>query len=99
MSDPFIPIEVFCEHEHVETTFVRSLHERGLIQVVIRSEQQYIASEELPRLEQLARMHYELDINLEGIEAISHLLERVEHMQSDLRSLRERLNLYEAGDR
>jgi chaperone modulatory protein CbpM len=99
MSDPFISIEVFCEHEQVETTFVRSLHERGLIQVVIRSEQPYIPSEELPRLEQLARMHYELDINLEGIEAISHLLERVEHMQNDLRSLRERLNLYEAGDR
>jgi chaperone modulatory protein CbpM len=99
MTDPFIPIEFFCEHDHVEATFVRSLHDRGLILVVIHREQQCIASEHLPRLERLARMHYDLDINLEGIEAISHLLERMEHMQNDVRTLRERLNLYEGSDR
>ena len=54
--------------------------------------------QQLPRLERLARMHYDLDINLEGIEAISHLLERVERMQHDLRALQEWLHLYE-GER
>ena len=34
--------------------------------------------------------------NLQGIEAISHLLERMDEAQRDLRALRERLRLYEA---
>lgn len=90
-----IAIEVFCQHEGVEPVFVQALHERGLIMLIAEEQQRYIAPAELPRLEQLARMHYELDINLEGIEAISHMLERVERMQQEMRSLRERLRLYE----
>lgn len=98
-TQALVPIAIFCQHEEVEITFVRSLEERGLIQVIIQEEERYIAPEHLPRLEQLARMHYQLDINLEGIEALSHLLERVERMQEDLRTLRERLRLYEGEQR
>jgi hypothetical protein len=98
MPEQFISIEVFCRHEQVDSSFVHSLHERGLIEIVVQREEQYITSDQLPRLERLARMHYDLDINLEGIEAISHLLERVERMQHDLRALQERLHLYE-GER
>ncbi len=94
-----VPIAIFCQHEEVEITFVRSLEERGLIEVIVQDEERYLAPEHLPRLEQLARMHYQLDINLEGIEALSHLLERVERMQEDLRTLRERLRLYEGEQR
>ena len=50
------------------------------------------------RLEQLARMRFDLDINLEGIEAISHLLERVDRMQREMRALQERLRVYEAEE-
>lgn len=98
-TQALVPIAIFCQHEEVEITFVLSLEERGLIQVIIQEEERYIAPEHLPRLEQLARMHYQLDINLEGIEALSHLLERVERMQEDLRTLRERLRLYEGEQR
>jgi chaperone modulatory protein CbpM len=94
-TEQLVSIEIFCQHEGVEITFVRALHERGLITVVAESEQQFIAPEHLPRLEQLARMHYELEINLEGIEAISHMLERVERLQVEMRALRDRLRLYE----
>lgn len=94
-TEQLVPIAIFCQHAEVEPPFVHSLMERGLITLIIQQEQEYIAQEHLPRLEQLVRMHYELEINLEGIEAISHLLERVERMQQDLRTLRERLDMYE----
>jgi chaperone modulatory protein CbpM len=90
-----VPIAIFCKHEEVEIAFVRSLQERGLIEVIVQDDEPCIAPDHLPRLEQLARMHYQLDINLEGIEALSHLLERVERLQEDMRALRERLGLYE----
>jgi hypothetical protein len=41
------------------------------------------------------RLHYDLDINLEGIEAITCLLDRVRSMQEEIRELRNRLGVYE----
>ena len=95
MADERISIEVFCQHEQVEFTFVHALYERGLIHVEEEPPLHYIAREHLPRLEQLARLHYDLEIDLAGLEAVSHLLERVERMQEEMRELRERLPLYE----
>ncbi len=94
-TEELISIERYCQHEQLDITFVRALTERGLIQLVVREEHMYIGPEQVARLEQLARMHFDLEINLEGIEAISHLLERVDRMQRDLRGLQERLRRYE----
>jgi hypothetical protein len=94
-TEPLIAVEVFATHQGVEPTFVLALHERGLIQVTVVNEQPFLEPEQLSRVEQLARLHYDLDINLEGLEAICHLLDRMEAAQHDLRNLRERLRLYE----
>lgn len=94
-TDDLIAVELFCTHQGVETTFVHALHERGLITITVASERHLIASADLPRIEQLARMHYDLDINLEGIEAISHLLERMQVLQDRLRSMDERLRMFD----
>lgn len=94
-TGPLIPMDLYCRHEELDITFVQALTERGLIHVVVREERSYIASDQLARLEQLARMHFDLDINLEGIEAISHMLERVDRMQQEMRALQERLRVYE----
>ena len=45
----------------------------------------------------MIRLHYELDINIEGIDAISHLLQRVDQLQDELRIMKNRLSRYEAG--
>ena len=45
--------------------------------------------------EQYTRMYYDLSINMEGIDAIHHLLGRMEEMQKEIARLRNRLSLYE----
>jgi len=52
--------------------------------------------DELQTLEKLIRMHYELDINMQGIEAINFLLERVQNMQQEITYLKSKLNIYES---
>jgi len=94
-TEDLIPMELYCQHEELDITFVRALTDRGLIELVIREERSYLAPEQISRLERLARMHFDLDINLEGIEAISHLLERVDRMQQEMRAMEQRLRLYE----
>jgi hypothetical protein len=39
-------------------------------------------------------MHYELDINLEGIDVICHLLRRLEATQQEVDQLRHQLKFY-----
>ncbi|QTE38394.1 chaperone modulator CbpM [Mucilaginibacter gossypii] len=84
----------FCVYHNVEYTFITSLHEAGLVEVTVINEIVFIPQTELQKLEKLVSL-YELDINVAGIEAISHLLDRVEKLQEDVRYLKNRLSLYE----
>lgn len=94
-TEDLIPAEEFCTHYKAELSFINYLHQFGLIEITSVEETYYIPREELRKLEQLVRLHYDLDINLEGIDAITHLLERVNDLQSQVASLKNRLNFYE----
>ena len=87
----------FCRSYEISYTFISNLHDAGLIEVVQEQEQEYLRTEQLSQLEKLVRLHTELDINSEGIEAIAHMLQRMDDMQRRMRLLQQRLSLYE-GD-
>ena len=40
-------------------------------------------------------MYYDLSINIEGIDAIQHLLERIKQLQKEVDILKNKLKLYE----
>lgn len=86
----------FCTWHQVEYTFISSLHEAGLVEIAVIDQTEYIPETQLQKLERMIRLHHELDINTPGIEAITHLLERLEDIQGEMRSLKNRLRLYEA---
>ena len=85
----------FCIHHRIEISFINSLKEYGLIEVVTIEEKLYLSTSQLSRLEMLLRFYYDLDINLEGIETITHLLDRTRQMQEQIVQLRNRLARYE----
>ncbi len=90
-----IPAKDFCLHHSISYTFISGLQEAGLVDVDTVNEEHYLFAEQLSHIEPLVRMHTELDINMEGIEAIAHLLQRVSEMQQRMHALQERLKLYE----
>lgn len=95
MDDRYISIIEFCNCHQLEHSFINSLTEHGLIHTVIIEEDEYIEQEQLGHLERILRLHNELEINLEGIDAINHLLERVSRLQDEVRFLQNRLSRYE----
>lgn len=97
-NEELIPVEVFCTTCHVSTTLIDSLEESGLVQITIRQERRYLAFEQLERVEKMVRLHEDLGINVEGIEAIDNLLERMEHLQAEMIRLRNRLRRYGETD-
>jgi chaperone modulatory protein CbpM len=94
-TDELILAEKFCSYYKVEYSFLDSLQQVGLVEITSVEEADYISQSELQKLEQLTRLHYDLDINLEGIDAIANLLERVKQLQSELAVVKNRLKLYE----
>ena len=90
-----IAIEEFCLSHNIVISFISSLQETGLIEIEIIKETAFIDEEQLHLLEKFIRLYFELDINLEGIETVTHLLQRVVSMQDEIISLKNRLRLYE----
>ena len=90
-----IVLDEFCTSHQVEVSFVRSLEEYGLVQTIIVNKTLCVPGDELARLEQIIRLHRELNINSEGIDAIMNLLQRIDIMQSEITELRNKLNFFE----
>ena len=90
-----IPAEEICVRYKVERQFVSSLNQSGIIEIVKFEETEYIHCDHLADFEKMRRLHTELDINLEGLEAIAHLLRQIEDLQKDNRQLKNRLGIYE----
>lgn len=90
-----ILIEHFCANHDIEFSFIDSLHQFGLIEVIIHEDNRYLHQEQLKEVEKMMRMHYELDINMEGIDVISHLLKRMNSLQKELIKTQNKLRLYE----
>lgn len=91
-----VAIDEFCESHKIEISFISSLHESGLIELTTIRESEFIEVEQLRKLEKFIRLYYELDINLEGIETINYLLQRIDSMNDEIRHLRNTLRLYES---
>ncbi len=89
-----IPIELLSENLHIKTSFIGSLQEYGLIQITTIDRISYITAEQVSDIERLARLRYEMDVNLEGIEAISHILQRIQSLQNEITSLKNQLRFY-----
>jgi len=79
----------------VEDEFIHSLHEAGLVKITEVDKQAFIPETELQKLEKMIRLHNELEINVAGIEAITHLLQRVEQLHERMQQMHNRLTFYE----
>jgi hypothetical protein len=90
-----IPANEFCASHNIEISFINSLQDAGLIEITTIKETEYIYENQLNELEKIVRLYYELDINLEGIETVIHLLQRINGLQDEITLLRNRLRLYE----
>jgi hypothetical protein len=94
-TDYLIAIDKFCANHNIEISFISSLQQNGLIEITTINEEEYIEPDQLLLLEKIVRLYYELDINLEGIETINYLLQRIETMHNENVRLRNKLRLYE----
>ena len=89
-----IPASEFCSHHKVEINFIHSLQQYGLIEIIFEKGNEYLEEEKLNEVEKIMNLHNELNVNMEGIDVVLHLLEQLEQTQKEINSLRNQLKFY-----
>jgi hypothetical protein len=97
-EENLISANEFCLHHNIEVSFIQSLQEYGLVEITTSQEGSFITINQLGEVEKLMRLHYDLNINFEGIDAITHLLKKLQSMEDDMLRLKNKLRLYEMGE-
>ena len=87
MSDR-ISREELVKIYNIEITFFDSLDESGLVKTETENNVKYLLYDELPTFERLTNWHYDLEVNLLGLEIIHNLLQKMEKLREDNRRLR-----------
>lgn len=95
MDSNMIAISSYCIHYQIEPSFVTALEEEGLVAVTRTDHGLFISIDQLADLERYKVLFYELNINVEGIDVIHHLLNVQRKLQSEIHNLQNRLRLYE----
>lgn len=93
--EDFISINEICTHYEVEISFINNLGEIGLVQIEIIEEKKYVHQNQIRNIEKMIRMHHDLDVNIEGIDAVFNLLQKINELQEELKNVKSRLKRYE----
>lgn len=76
---------------NIEVTFFDELEEYGLVSTQTENDIKYLLYEELPQFEKFANWHYDLEVNMPGLEVINNLLQKINTLQDENRRLMHRV--------
>ena len=94
METELITITEYCFKYDIEPEFIVSLEDSGIISLITVESEKCIHIKQFGELDRYIHLHYDLQINIEGIDAIRHLLEKVDAMQQEIKELKSQLHLH-----
>jgi uncharacterized protein (DUF1778 family) len=71
------------------------LHDFGIIDMLTIKDLYFIHEDEIGVVEKVIRMQRELNLNLEGVDTVFNLLDKINELQTELNNVKNRLHLYE----
>ena len=97
-KENYIPANEFCSNHNIEISFLRSLEETGLIEITKFEDKGYVRESQLRELEKIVHLYFELDINIEGIDTINHLLKKIDNLQNEIIMLKNKIRFYDPDE-
>lgn len=88
-------VNELCKHYKIESSFFSELHEIGLIEIIISNDSLFIHEDKVSVVDKIIRIHHDLDLNIEAIDTIFNLLKKIDFLQRELDTTKNRLRLYE----
>ena len=91
----FIEVPRLCEEYKIEHSFVTELQDKGVIEVITIEQRLFLHHDYIPVFEKVMRLYRDLHINVEGIDVILNLLDKIDDLNKQLSKTQNRLHLYE----
>jgi hypothetical protein len=93
----FISLTQLSTHYEIEVDFLHKLNEYDLVEIFSIDDEKYLESESINHFEKILRIHNDLEVNIESIDIVFNLLKKIEELQSELESAKNKLRLYEGA--
>ena len=93
--EKYILVSHYCQHTQIDNSFVERLREYGLITFEEKQRDFFIDEKDISEIERMFRLHNDLGINFEGLDAIKQMLKRLNKMEREIVLLQKKLRLYE----
>ncbi len=90
-----ISVSKFCVNYDIPQQFIDSLSKYDLVKVIEVETTKHIHIDDINRIERLMRIHFDLDVNFEGLDIINNLIDQINTLQNEVSRLKSRLELYE----
>jgi len=94
-KEKLILINQLCAHYQVEMSLFSELHDFGIIEIITIENSCFIPENKISVVEKVVRMQKDLNINLEGVVTVLNLLDKINDLQIELNTIKNRLRLYE----
>ena len=93
--EKYILVSHFCNHTQIEVSFVENLQEYGLVTFEERENEVFIEEKDINEIEKMFRLHHDLGINFEGLDAIKQMLKRMKKMEKQMNFLQKQLRIHQ----
>ncbi len=90
-----INVQKVIVYHNLDEQFIESIESFQLIEFVVKDANKYVYAEQLPALEKIIRLYYDLEVNMQGIDVINNMLNRMDVMHKTIQQLQNKLKLYE----
>lgn len=94
-TNNLISIQRLCKYYKISNSFISKLHEYELIEIIEIKKELYIYKTQITEVEKMIRLHFELNINMEGMDAIYNLMRQIDTLKNDVWQLNNKLQFYE----
>ena len=94
-KENYILVSHYCKHAHIDDSFVQNLFEYGIVSFEEKEKELFIDEKDISEIERMFRLHKDLGINFEGLDALKQMLKRMQKLEKEMNLLQKRLRLYE----
>lgn len=90
----YIKVVDYCARGVVDNAFLMALRNEGVLRLIEIEEEYYIEEDLLTDVDMFCRWHYDLGVNIAGIDAMRHMLQKLLEMQNDINDLYSELRVF-----
>lgn len=94
MTTQLTSVAQIIQYYQIDDTSLYYLNESGIIKIIIVEQTEYIHQDDLSDLEKIIRIQQELNINMESMDIVINLIDKIKTLQIENKTLKNLLSMH-----